>query len=198
MSGRPARAPLATVAVPGSLRYKARMRFESRAVLTGTLEEVEASLLDDRYTDFLLKHHGVLLEAQVLEKKDEGQKLRRRIRYRPKPVISSIGPKSVPPEWFAFVEESTYDKARHEMTFKNTPTSGRIANMLLNTGTLRLRAMGAQCERAVEGEIALKLPFFLKPLAIIGEAVIHREGLKILEGEAPVMNRFLAEVHRAK
>jgi hypothetical protein len=50
----------------------------------------------------------------------------------------------------------------------------------------------------MEGEINLKLPFLLKLLAPIGEAVIQREGLKILDNEAPVMNRFIAEVLRAK
>ncbi len=63
------------------------MRFESRARINGTVDEVEAALIDDRYLDFLLKHHGVLLEVQLLEKKDEGDKIRRKVRYRPKPVI---------------------------------------------------------------------------------------------------------------
>jgi hypothetical protein len=173
------------------------MHFEARHRLAGTVDEVERALFDPRYTDFLLKHHGVLLEAKVIEMKDEGSKIRRKVRYRPKPVIASIGPKTVPPEWFAFVEESTWDKATKVLTFKNTPTSATISSMLVNTGTLRFREVGGQCERFAEGEIGLKLPFLLKPLAMIGEAVIHREGLKILDGEAPVMNRFLAEVLRA-
>jgi hypothetical protein len=172
------------------------MRFESRARYTGTLDEVQNALLDERYFDFLVKHHGVLLEAQLLEKKDEGTKVTRRVRYRPKPVIEAIGPKKVPVEYFAFVEESSFDKVSHVMTFKNTPTTKGIADMLINTGTLRLRDVGGQCERTMEGEIGLKLPFFLKPLAMIGETVIHREGLKILDGEVPCMNRFLAEVVR--
>jgi hypothetical protein len=173
------------------------MRFEAKHRFEGTLAEVEASLLDDRYLSFLLKHHGVLLEAELLEKKTEGTLTRRRVRYRPKPVIESIGPKKVPPEWFAFVEESTYDAARHQLTFKNTPTSKSIAAMMLNTGTLSLREVQGKCERAMDGEISLKLPFLLKPLALIGEAIIQREGLKILDSELPVMNRFLAEVLRA-
>ncbi len=172
------------------------MRFEARHRYQGTLAEVEAALLDDRYTDFLLKHHGVLLEAKVLEKKDDGNTVKRKIRYRPKPVIESIGPKKVPPELFAFVEESTYDRAKHEMTFKNTPTSHTISSMLHNVGTLRLRDVGGTCERTMDGEIALKLPFLLKPLALVGEPIIHREGLKILDGEVPVMNKFLVEVVR--
>ncbi len=173
------------------------MRFEVRQRIAGSLDEVERAMLDERYAEFLLKHHGVLLEVKPLERKDEGDKVRRKVRYRPKPVIQSIGPKPVPPEWFAFVETSTYDKKKKEMTFSNVPTSQKISNLLVNTGTLRLRDVGGgQTERTVEGEIGLKLPFLLKPLAIIGETVIHREGLKILDGDVPVLNRFIAEVLR--
>ena len=163
----------------------------------GTVDEVERALFDERYLDFVIAHHGVLLEAQVLEKHDDGTKLRRRVRYLPRPVIQRIGPNEVPPEWFAFVEDSTWDRARRELAFKNTPTSAAIEGMLINTGTLRFRDVGGQCERTMEGEISLKLPFFLKPVALLGEAVIHREGLKILDAEAAVMNRFLVEVLRA-
>ncbi len=172
------------------------MRFEVRQRINGTVEEVEKAILDERYLDFLLKHHGVLLEVQLLERKDDGDVVRRKVRYRPKPVIKSVGPKEVPPEWFAFVETSTYDKRRKELQFRNVPTSNKIADMLLNTGTLRLRDSGGQTERTMEGEIALKLPFLLKPLAVIGERLIHSEGLKILDNELPVLNRFIAEVIR--
>ncbi len=121
------------------------------------------------------------------------------MRYRPKPVIEAIGTKKVPPEWFAFVESSTWDKSTHIGRFTNTPTSNKISSMLVNTGTIRLRdAGGGKTDRTMDGEINLKLPFLLKLLAPIGEAVIQREGLKILDNEAPVMNRFIAEVLRAK
>ena len=172
------------------------MRFESRQRIMGTVDEVERAMLDPRYPEFLLKHHGVLLEVQALEVKDEGDKVRRKVRYRPKPVIASIGPKKVPPEWFAFVENSTYDKKKKELTFTNVPTSNSISKMLVNTGTLRLKDVGGQTERTMDGEISLKLPFLMKPLAVIGEKVIQTEGLKILDGEAPVLNRFIAEVLR--
>ena len=173
------------------------MRFEARQRFQGTVDEVERSLLDERYFDFLLKHHGVLLEVQPLEVKAEGDVVRRKVRYRPKPVIESIGPKRVPPEWFAFIETSTYDKRKKELSFSNVPTSNAISKMLVNTGTLRLRDLGnGQTERTMDGEIALKLPFLMKPLALIGEKVIQSEGLKILDGEVSVMNRFISEVLR--
>jgi hypothetical protein len=172
------------------------MRFESRQRIMGTVDEVERAMLDQRYLDFLLKHHGVLLEVQLLELKDEGDKVRRKVRYRPKPVIEAIGPKKVPPEYFAFVESSTYDKRKKELTFSNVPTSNTISKMLVNTGTLKLRDIGGATERTMDGEISLKLPLLMKPLAMIGEKVIQSEGLKILDGETPVLNRFITEVLR--
>lgn len=172
------------------------MHFETKQHIQGTPEEVEQALLDDRYLDFLLKNHGVLVEARLLEKSDDGTRVRRKVRYLPKPVIKSIGSKPVPPEWFAFVENSTYDRAKKELVFSNIPASATISKLLVNTGTLTLKGSGDWTERMVQGEIALKLPFFLKPLAMIGERLIHSEGLKILAGEVPVLNRFIVEVLR--
>jgi hypothetical protein len=173
------------------------MRFETKHRIQGTPSEVEQSLLDERYLEYLLKHHGILLEVQLLEKKDDGDILRRKVRYRPKPVIPSVGPKPVPPEWFAFVESSSYDKRKRELAFSNVPTTPKISKLLVNQGLLRIReAPGGQAERWLEGEIRLNLPFLLKPLAMIAERLIHAEGLKILNGEVPVLNRFIAEVVR--
>jgi len=113
-------------------------------------------------------------------------------------VIPSVGPKPVPPEWFAFVESSSYDKRKRELTFSNVPTTPKISKLLVNQGVLRIReAPGGQAERWLEGEIRLNLPFLLKPLAMIAERLIHAEGLKLLDGEVPVLNRFIAEVLRS-
>jgi hypothetical protein len=172
------------------------MRFEVKQRIEGTVDEVEKAMLHPAYPEFLLKNHGVLLEAQALEVKDGGNTVRRKLRYRPKPVIKHVGPKEVPPEWFAFIEESTWDKGKKELKFSNVPTSNAIAKMLINTGTLRLKDAGGRTERTLDGEISLKLPFLMKPLAPIGERIIHSEGMKILDAEVPVLNRFIAEVIR--
>jgi hypothetical protein len=75
--------------------------------------------------------------------------------------------------------------------------SPTIAKMMVNTGVLRLRDAGnGQTERVMDGEISLKLPFLMKPLAMVGEKIIQGEGLKILDNEVPVMNRFIVEVLR--
>ncbi|CAM4000479.1 hypothetical protein G4177_22995 [Corallococcus sp. ZKHCc1 1396] len=175
------------------------MQFVKKQRIQGTVDEVERALLDERYFPFLLQHHGVLLELQPLEVKADGDRVHRKVRYRPKPVIATIGTKKVPPEWFAFIETSTYDKRKKELSFTNTPTSQTISNMMVNNGVLRLRDLGnGETERTMDGEIKLKLPFLLKAVAFIGEKVIESEGLKILDNEVPVLNRFIAEVIRAK
>jgi hypothetical protein len=172
------------------------MRFEVKHRIQGTVDEVERAMLDPRYSDFLLKNHGVLLEVQPLERTESGDAVKRKVRYRPKPVIASVGPKPVPPEWFAFAKTSTYDRKSKVLSFSNVPTSDKISRMLVNSGTIRLRDAGGQTERTTEGEISVKLPFLLKPLAMIAERIIQLEGLKILDGEVPVLNRFIAEMIR--
>ena len=174
------------------------MKFDVKQRVQGSVDEVERALLHPEYLDFLLQHHAVLQEAQALEIQDEGERIRRRIRYRPKPVIKHVGPKEIPPEWFAFVEESTWDKARKELTFRNVPTSKAIGNMLVNTGTLRLRGIDGATELSMQGEIHIKVPFILKPLALIAEKIIQQEGIKILDANLPVLNRFVGEVVRVR
>lgn len=172
------------------------MKFDFTQRIQATPEEVEQALFHPDYPAHLLKE-GVLLEAQQLELKDEGERIRRRMRYRPKPVIKSVGPKDIPPEWFAFVEESTWDKKRRELTFRNVPTSNAISNMLVNTGVLRIRdAGGGQSERTMAGEINIKVPFLMKPLGLIAEKIIQHEGVKLLESEIPALHRFVTQVIR--
>lgn len=174
------------------------MRFETRQRIEGTLEEVEKALLDERYIDFMLQHHGDLLEVQQLERHEAGSCITRKIRYRPRPVIEKVGTKTVPPEWFSFVQTSTLDLSRHEMTFRNVPTTAKIAHMVENQGHIRLTSKGSVTERFIEGEISLKLPFLLKPFAMIGEKVIQTEGVKLLDKDVPVINRFIEHVLRQK
>ena len=174
------------------------MRSSRGSRIQGTVDEVERAILDERYFEFLLKHHGVLLEVQPLEVKRRRRRrapqgalppqARHRLHWPQEGAARSGSPSSRRPPT---------TRRSKELTFTNVPTSHTISKMLVNTGTLRLRDAGrGQTERMMDGEISLKLPFLLKPLALIGEKVIQSEGLKILDGEVPVLNRFIAEVIR--
>ena len=171
------------------------MRFEIRHVFDAPREKVEQTLFGDAdYMKFLLENHDVLLELETKERVESDSEIRRKVRYRPKPVIKSIGPKTVPPEWFAFTEESVWNKGSHSGTFHNIPTTGKVAKMMLNKGTITIKDMGGgKTERVIAGDLKLDLPFLIKMLAPIGEAIIHSEAVKLLDGEAAVMRRWLAD-----
>jgi len=173
------------------------MTFEVRHVLRATLEEVEASFVDERYAPFLLQHHPAVQDIHLLETLLQKNRLLRRIRYLPKPVIQAIGPKRVSPHGFSFVSHSTYDFETKVLYFANEPDNEKIRAVFSNQGEFRFAPLGNQTERIVVGTLSLRLPKQLRFLAPVGEFLIRREGLKILSGEIPVMERFAKEVLRA-
>jgi len=168
-----------------------------RHLLRATLEEIEASLVDERYPSFLLQYHPAVQDIQILEVLLREGRLLRRVRYFPKPVIQAIGLRKVSPHWFGFVSHSTYDFETKVLHFANEPDNEQIRSVFSNQGELRFFPLGSQTERIAIGDISLCLPRRLRFLAPLGEFLIRREGLKILLGEIPVMERFAKEVLRA-
>ena len=173
------------------------MKFEVRHVLAVTLEEVEASLMDERYVSFLRQHHPAVLDVHVLDTLLLQNRLLRRVRYFPKPVIHTFGQRPLQPHWFSFVEYSTYDFETKVLHFANEPDDAQIRSVFENQGELRFSPQGGQTERIAIGNISLCLPERLRFWAPMGEFLIRHEGLKILLGEIPVMERFAKEVLRA-
>jgi hypothetical protein len=170
------------------------MHFEIRHQFDASKEQIAEALLDPKYLEFVLERHGVLLEVEPKKRDENEREVRRTVRYRPKPVIEKVGPKTVPPEWFAFMEESRFDKATKTLQFDNVPTSTSIQKMLVNKGTIRLNEIGPnRTERVVEGELKLVLPFLLKPLAMVAERLIHVEAVKLLDREAEVLTEWLSK-----
>ncbi len=171
------------------------MHFEFTHTFRAPVDVVEKAMLDERFPAFLLGHHPKMQEAVVLERKEVGTKVERRVRYRPKPIIESVGPKKVPPEYLAFVEESTFDLAAHRCEFKNVPTVAGVAAHLINRGTMTFRDVGGRCERRTTGTLEITgLPMFLRPVGALAERLIHSEAHKLLDAEADVLQRVLDEV----
>src|SRR6267142_108599 len=102
-------------------------------------EQVEKAMLDYGFPAVLLPHHLKVLHAAVLSREDKGSVVTRKVRYRPKPIIESVGPKKIPPEYLAFIEESTFDLEKHKLEFKNVPTVGGVARHLSNRGSMTFR-----------------------------------------------------------
>ena len=124
---------------------------------------------------------------RVFTLSDEGSRVVRRVRYMPKPLIQKIGPKEIPPRWMEWVEESTLDRGAKTVTFQNRPTTQKIANLLVNQGTMQFRSKGAKTERVLKGELKVKV--FL--LGKIAEKFIYNQASRILEEEARALNKFI-------
>ncbi len=170
------------------------MHFELKHTFDAHIDQVTSAMLDPNYGKYLLEHHSLVLEVEPQSQAEEGQVLRRKIRYRTKPVIEKIGPKTVPPEWFAFIEDSSFDKNRYQLNFENVATSSSIRKMLVNRGSVTLVAKSPNLtERITSGELKLALPFLLKPLAVIGERVIYSEASKLLDEEASVLTKWIQD-----
>jgi len=104
----------------------------------------------------------------------------------------------VDPSWFGFVEYSVYNFETKVLSFSNEPDNPYVRSMLLNQGEFLFSPLGNKTLRAVSGSLSLCLPERLGFLAPMGEYLIRKEGLKILLGEIPVMERFAQEVLRIK
>jgi len=170
------------------------MHFEFTHRFRASVDKVQSAMLDETFPQFLLQHHPKMMEASVQSQERTGSIVKRKVRYRPKPIIESVGPKKIPPEYLAFIEESTFDLDRHRFDFNNVPTVAGVARHLSNRGSMTFRDVGGECERLTTGELQIiNLPFLLRPLGAIAERIIYSEAQKLLDQEAKVLQQFLTE-----
>jgi hypothetical protein len=168
------------------------MHFQFSHEFEGSRQAVASAMLNRDYLPFVLQHHSKLLQAELLQYAETPTHITRSIRYLPRPVIESVGRKKVRPEWFEFVENSTWNKERWQLDFNNVPTTKTIAQALVNQGTIRLESITpSRTRRVTEGEIVLKLPFLLKPFAVLAERLIYTEAGKLLDAEAKAFEQWI-------
>lgn len=156
---------------------------------------VADAMLDPAMPAFLLEHHPMMEEAIPQERKEEGTIVRRKVRYRPRPIIRKIGTKEIPPDYLTFVEESSFDKASMRGEFVNAAVRDGVKKHLVNKGAITLKDLGGgKTERTIEGTLeVIGVSFLLRPLTAIAERVIHSEAVKLLDGEAKCVTEFLAQ-----
>jgi hypothetical protein len=147
------------------------------------------------YYDTLGAQEDVLRGLSKQSQEESAEEIRRRVHYRPRPAFDHIGPKRVPPDWFEFVEESTWDKASRKLTFDNVPVTDKVKRRLVNHGEIVLEEVSpGKTRRRARAELRLQnLPLMLRALAPLAEQMIAREAKKLLEAEARVLRSFLAE-----
>jgi hypothetical protein len=175
------------------------MHFEVEHVFEASVEAVEAAMFHPGYYAFLLARHDVLTGVTPQSREEGEGEIRRRVHYTPRAVFDHVGPKKIPPEWFEFIEESTWNKRQRKLTFDNVPCTDKVARRFSNHGEIVLEALSpTRTRRRARAELKLhNLPFMLKPLTGVVEQLIAREARRLLETEARVLREWLTTTHDA-
>jgi hypothetical protein len=174
------------------------MRFELKHTFDAPVDAVIEGMADPKFPDFMKANMKSISDMKPVDRREDPARLEWKIRVVPVPIIKKVGPKEVPPEALAFVQESTLDRAGKRLTFKNVADHPRVKKHLENGGTFSFRDVGGRTERTISGELkVVNLPFLLKPLAVIAEQIIYSEAQKLLNEEAQVFSQFLKSREKA-
>jgi hypothetical protein len=166
------------------------MNFEIKHQFDVGVEELERVMFHEDLPSLITGRVELIIEMNQLESRRAGDRLERKVRYLPYPMIRKIGPTTVEPEWMEWVEESSYDFTTHTGRLANIPARGRIAKLMINTGTVQLIPRGAdRTERVVSGNLKIKVFMVGK----IAEKIIHGHAKKLLDQEAAALASILAE-----
>jgi len=166
------------------------MKYKFEHIFEADPKELMNTMFRKGITEEMKPDMKTIVEAETLEYNDEGDIVSRRVRYLPVPMIKSVGPKTVQPEWMEWVEESTLDKKAMHVTYRNVPTTGGVAKRLENHGEMQFEAVGAgRTRRTISGELRVKVRFFGR----LVEPMIKSYAGKILEDEAHALMKFLRE-----
>ena len=170
------------------------MKFELKHTFDAPVDAVMDAMSDPAFPDFMKSHMKLMSDIKPVERKEDGGRLSWKLRCVPVPMIKKVGPKEVPPEALAFVQESSLDRNAKRLTFKNIAEHPKVKKHLENSGTFTFRDVGGRTERTISGELkVVNLPFLLKMLAGIAESLIYSNAEKLLNEEAAVFGEFLKQ-----
>lgn len=160
------------------------MRFHLEQPLQGSVEAVEAALIDPGFLAELdtLPKVG---HPEVLEQRRDGHEVHQRVRYRFTASLSPAVTKVLDPARLVFVDETTFDLAAHAARFRIVPE--HYAERLRCSGTYRFERNGGSSRRIVDGELRVSYPLVGGTIerAIVSGLEEH------LADEAALLDRWL-------
>jgi hypothetical protein len=170
------------------------MHFELKHTFEAPVAEVIEAMTDPAFPEFMKQHMKMMSDIRSLVSKEEGNRLEWRLRCVPVPLIKKVGPKEVPPEALAFIQESSLDRAAQRLSFRNVGEHPKVKKHLENSGSFTFRDVNGRTERTIAGELKVtNLSFLLKPLALIAEQLIYSNAQNLLNEEAQVFTAFLKQ-----
>jgi len=112
-------------------------------------------VFDDEHNDALYKKHPKFPEYTLLENRDDGNFVHRKIRAMPKQEAPAVVQKLLGNS-FAYTEEGRFDKAKKVYSIKVTPST--MSEKVKTTGEFRVEALGPKkCRRVFECTIEVKV-----------------------------------------
>ena len=157
-----------------------------------TLAEFERRLFDSGLQPRLLAAMPTLRAIEPLSREEDEREIRSRVRYTPEvgDRIPAFGRKLIRPSMLTWIEESTFDKARHVFHYRNLPNLPEAWRDLFDShGSYSLTAEEGGVHRRIDGEIHVKVPLFGGRI----ERMLEREVTESFRSEAAALARWLAE-----
>jgi hypothetical protein len=166
------------------------VRFQLVQDLHAELPAVEAAYLSD---DFLAELGGLpkLGSPVFLDRRQEGEQIRQRVRYafigQLSPAVTAV----VDPKRLTWVDDALLDPATHTTTFTIRPD--HYAGLLEAGGTIVLTAGDGGTRRRTDGEVKVHVPFVAGKV----EAAIISGLRDYAAMEATAMDRWIADHSRS-
>ena len=160
------------------------MKFELKHSFDASVDAVLDAMIDPAYPEFMKSHMKLMSDIKPIDRKQEGDRLSWRIRCVPVPMIKRVGPKEVPPEALAFVQESTIDRAARRITFKNVAEHRQVLKHLENSGSFTFRDVGGRTERTTRRRAQGH-----EPAVPVEAAGRHRRAADLLERRGSLERR---------
>ena len=127
---------------------------------------------------------------EVLEHRVDGGRVVLRVRWRFTAHLSSAARAVIDPHKLSWVEESTHDVERRQVTFRMVPDHYR--DRFSCSGAYHFEADGSGSARIVEGDLRIKAPLVG---GTVEKAIVS--GLEEqLGSEAPIVDAFVTDVSR--
>lgn len=168
------------------------MHFELKHTFDAPVDTVIEAMTDPAFPAFMKQHMTLMSDIQPVERHEEGDRLTWKLRCVPVPFIKRVGPKEIEPHVLAFIQESTLERSRKELSFRNAGEHPKVRKHLESSGRFTFRDLGGRTERTISGDLKVtNLPFLLKPLAVLAEQLIYSNAQNLLNEEARVFADFL-------
>jgi hypothetical protein len=166
------------------VKFQIDDRFDARLV------EFE-KLLDDPGLHARLQAAMPGLEKiEPLERVDDGASIRRRVRYTPRTdgKIPAFGRAVIKPSMLCWIEESSYDRARHRFEYRiqpNLPEAWR--DRFSSSGSYQLSESDNALLRRIEGDVVVRVPLLGRTV----EKLLVREVTENFRAEFAAMSALL-------